>query len=157
MTSIPPTQTWNCDSCRQPIAGHEGGWVEWQTFQQAEDGNPSRGIGIRIVHRHGLGRDGTCQYNSHRRDGFMVSDGALSEFVGPDGLMDLLELIQKEELPASEVIELIKRIHVPGYEASRPHLNEAIRNGIIEINREDGFYSQDQLMSVLEWASRDPG
>ena len=43
---------------------------------------------------------------------------ALDRFAGPDGLMLLLSMIAERELPLQELIELAKRVQIPGYEAA---------------------------------------
>jgi hypothetical protein len=44
----------------------------------------------------------------------VVEGLALDRFVGPDGLMLPLSMIAERELPAQEVIELAKRVQIPG-------------------------------------------
>jgi hypothetical protein len=43
----------------------------------------------------------------------------LNRLVGPDGLMVLLSLVAEAELPHAEIVELMKRVQIPGYELVR--------------------------------------
>jgi NCAIR mutase (PurE)-related protein len=82
----------------------------------------------------------------------MLQDAALEDFLGADGLTDLLELLSRGELPQEQVVEMIKRLHTPGYERARFHVEAAAREGIIEPNMAPGFYSQQDIIRVVEWA-----
>lgn len=72
-------------------------------------------------------------------------------FLGADGLMQLLALIAEQRLPQDQVLEMIKRLHVPGYEHARCHFNEAIGQLVFEPNTLAGFYWQHNINAVLEW------
>ena len=78
-------------------------------------------------------------------------DGSLTDFCGPDGLMQLLELLATEEVEKGELIEIIKRIHMPNYEHTRLHFNQVIRDGVFEPNVSDGYYWQSDMEAVLAW------
>jgi hypothetical protein len=82
----------------------------------------------------------------------MLQDAALEDFLGDDGLTDLLELLSRGALPQAQVVEMIKRLHTPGYERARLHAEAAIRAGIIESNMAPGFFSQQDIARVLAWA-----
>jgi hypothetical protein len=43
----------------------------------------------------------------------------LERFVGPDGLMMLFSLLSDGSLPRDEILELAKRVQIPGYELAR--------------------------------------
>jgi hypothetical protein len=43
----------------------------------------------------------------------------LERFVGPDGLMMLFSLLADGSLPRDEILELAKRVQIPGYELAR--------------------------------------
>jgi hypothetical protein len=44
---------------------------------------------------------------------------AAGAFVGPDGLMMLFSLLADGSLPREEILELAKRVQIPGYELAR--------------------------------------
>ena len=76
----------------------------------------------------------------------------LDNYVGPDGLMDLLAfLYDKDFKDDTEVLEMIKRLHVPGYEHAFRHFDAAIAAGVFEPNTAPGYYSQRDIKAVLEW------
>jgi hypothetical protein len=43
----------------------------------------------------------------------------LERFVEPDGLMMLFSLLADGSLPRAEILELAKRVQIPGYELAR--------------------------------------
>ena len=80
--------------------------------------------GLRLVHRINTSprwREAYgCQYNARdefRKNRGMVEGLALDRFSGPDGRMLLLSMIGEHEVPAQKLIELGKRVQIPGYEA----------------------------------------
>jgi hypothetical protein len=156
MTMPPPTTTWICDACGEPIEEVRYGWVEWVDFPR-EFGVPRRSRDIRIVH-HVSVRPGErrCQFD-HRvegaKDGGGICDGALADFQGPDGLMRLLEMISEQQFPTKDVLEMIKRIHTPGYEHARLHFKAAVAKGVIDTDVPDGYWWQDDLQRVLDFAA----
>ncbi len=66
--------------------------------------------------------------------------------------MTLLKLISLDGISQVEGFEMIKRLHIPGYEQARPNIRQAVREGVIEPNGPDGFYDQAELKAVNEWA-----
>ena len=131
--------------------------MEWVTAEDAE-GNPKIS-GLRLVHA----RDASprwqnpcrCQYNP--RDEFRNNRGiveglALDRFAGPDGLMLLLSMIAERELPAQALIELAKRVQIPGYEAVYELAHDAVSEGVIVPSISSGFYLQCEIWDVLKWA-----
>ena len=76
----------------------------------------------------------------------------LERFVGPDGLMLLLSLIAEGEMPITHLLELVKRVHIPGYEATRELFSEAIHGGAVAPLIREGFYLQSETHEVLTWA-----
>ncbi len=77
---------------------------------------------------------------------------ALDRFAGPDGLMLLLSLIAERELPREEVIELAKRVQIPGYEAVHELFHEAVSEGVITPSISPGFFLQCEISEMLKWA-----
>lgn len=105
---------WHCDSCSRLITSVNDGWVEWLA---AEDNNGATTLhGLRLVHRGYCRYDTRTVFRNHRS---VVEGLCLERFIGPDGLALLLSLIAAGELPMLDVIELAKRVQVPGYEVVR--------------------------------------
>jgi len=144
--------TWTCDSCGEPIEEVGHGWVEWLTYIN-ENNYFQRGF--RLVHHCTAHEplDTRCQYREPlewQRNSPIVSDLPLERFLGPDGLILLLSFIAQGTLPFEEVLEMIKRLHVPGYEEARFHFEDAISEGIIEPRTGRGYYWMSDIEAVLE-------
>ena len=132
------------------------GWVEWVAAEDTKGG--PKVSGLRLVHRRtsarGRGAYG-CQYNPReefRRNRGIVEGLALDRFAGPDGLMLLLSMIAERELPVQELIELAKRVQIPGYEAVHEVVHDAVSEGVIAPSISSGFYLQCEIWDVLKWA-----
>lgn len=141
---------WICDTCGRTIEKVEDGWVEWLSHVGTK-----KQRGFRLVHHVGGNH---CQYDGQavfERDGSIISDQPVREFVGADGLMLLLLMISEGELPKEEVVEMTKRLHVPGYEHARRHFKRAIAEGVFEPNMGVGFYSQDNIKATLKFIEKD--
>jgi hypothetical protein len=152
----PATRRWYCDSCGQPIRHSQEGWVEWLI---RKEGARYIGRGLRLVHHQPASPlpEG-CQYDGdeeYSRDKSNISDVALEDFLGHDGLTYLLEILSRGVLPQAQVVEMIKRLHTPGYERARFHVPAAAAEGVIEPNMAPGFYSQRDIARVLEWADEE--
>lgn len=136
-----------CDNCGEIIEKVSDGWIEWYNIID-EEGNKVRD-GLRLVHHI------TCMYNSQElhRQGKNISDMHLEYFMGDDGLMILLALLGDDYynfLNPNDVIEMIKRLHIPNYEETRLYLREAISNGVYEPNTHIDFPYQFQMELVKE-------
>ena len=108
--NIKEVEMWICDDCQQPIEKPEDGFLEWEVipFEEKQFHN------FRIVHNmRGTPRRGIGCYSHRRTEGF-----DLDCYCGVSGLKLLLDLF-KYATDGEELVEIIKRIHVPGYEASR--------------------------------------
>ena len=95
-----------------------------------------------------------CQFNKGRGDvgsRVTISDVTIPEFQGPDGLMWLLKLIALQSRPTSELLEIIKRIHIPGYEHARGRCEEVLTTLGIVPNVTPGYWRQDDLQRVLDF------
>ena len=148
---------WRCDSCGQPVLDLRGGWVEWLAAEGTR-GKP-KVSGLRLVHRRNTGARSPgpygCRYNPRhefRKNRAIVEGLALDRFAGPDGLMLLLSMIAERELPPQELIELAKRVQIPGYEAVNEMVHDAVSEGVITPSISAGFYLQCEIREVLEWA-----
>jgi hypothetical protein len=110
--------------------------VEWLAAEDTS-GKP-KVTGLRLVHRRNTsaippGLYGCC-YNPRdefRKNWGIVEGLALDRFAGPDGLMLLLSMIAERELPLQELIELAKRVQIPGYEAAYELVDGAVSEGVI--------------------------
>jgi hypothetical protein len=145
------TKFWICDNCGKKINNIEEGWVEWL---ELKDGN---GIfnsyhGIRIVH------SARCNYNQdlvYKKFRAIVGDMDLQSFSGADGLIDLLLFISEGYFDnKEELLEIIKRIHIPGYEEARLSFDEAIEEGVFEPNTKPGYYTQSNISAVLDYIKK---
>lgn len=153
LTRGPETTRWYCDTCGQAIRHPRDGWVEWLVPYES----PGRiGRGLRLVHHLPASPlPQGCQYDQEQesqRDQSMLHDVSLVEFLGHDGLTYLLEVLSRGELPQAQVVEMIKRLHTPGYERARFHARAAADEGVIEPNMAPDFYSQRDISAVLDWA-----
>ncbi len=141
------TKFWICDNCGKKIDNIEDGWVE---CLEAKDENGNyKSWGIRIVHRIGCLYNQDLVYKQHKA---IVSDIDLKSLSGSDGLMYLLEKISDNNFKDNEeVLEIIKRIHIPGYEEARLYFDEAIEEGVFEPNTKPSYYSQNDIKAVLDY------
>jgi hypothetical protein len=150
---------WICDTCGEKIKSPEEGLIEWYS---CNDENGIRRSGkIRLVHllsasplrKIEMFRKG-CVFDMHKDimtvEGF-VSNQPLAGFLGADGLMRLLSLLAEGEFPVVEVVEMIKRLHVPGYEIARNYFQKAVSEGVIDACAPGEFYGQSQISAVLQW------
>ena len=148
---------WRCDNCGKLVSELQAGWVEWLAAEDAK-GKPKIN-GLRLVHRRNnssrqLEPHG-CQYNPRdefRKNRGIVEGLALDRFAGADGLMLLFSMIAERELPAQELIELAKRVQIPGYEAVYELVHDAVSEGVITPSISSGFYLQCEIWDVLRWA-----
>ncbi len=140
-----PTRRWTCDNCFMPIESVEDGWVEWQHHVGRNDYREGT---LRLVH-HKL----SCKYD-HRavfaETEHIIQDLPLAPFVEADGLMLLLRLLE-EGKPQTEVVEMIKRLHIPGYERARHFFKEAIAAEAFEPNTQLGYHYQYQIEATLRY------
>jgi hypothetical protein len=148
---------WRCDHCGELVRNLQAGWVEWLAAEDAK-GKP-KVSGLRLVHHRNASprrrEPYGCQYNPRdefRKNRAIVEGLALDRFAGPDGLMLLLSMIAEGELPMLELIELAKRVQIPGYEAVCEVVHDAVREGVIAPSISAGFYLRCEIWDVLRWA-----
>ena len=145
------TKFWICDVCGQPIKRPEDGWVEW--IEHSHGGKMGRDLRL-VHHRPASPMLEGCQFNAVKefsKDGGSLCDRPLTEFMGPSGLMLLLAFIVNETVPIEETLEMIKRIHVPGYEHVRFHLEAATNAGVFDPKFGPGIIIESQIDFVLKW------
>jgi hypothetical protein len=58
-------------------------------------------------------------------------------------------LIAVGDAPMWEVVELAKRVQVPGYELAHDRLRDAVAGGRVTPAIGDGFYLQSEIRAVL--------
>lgn len=143
---------WRCGSCHELITSVESGWVEWLATESRQGDVVLRGL--RVVHRFTNSR--RCRYDfrqEFQRDGSIVEGLPLERFVGPDGLMLLLSFLAAGQMPKDDVLELAKRVQIPGYEQARELLQDAQHEGIITPAIADGYYLQLEIQGLLRCTS----
>jgi hypothetical protein len=149
---------WRCIACGGLITRIEDGWVEWLA---AEDSRGTTTLkGLRLVHGP-VGRSGApgecgCRYDGRRefRNDRSIAEGLpLERFVGADGLMLLLAFLAADELPRNDVLELAKRVQIPGYEQTRELFQDAIAREAITPMIRDQYYLQSEIQALLRWAA----
>jgi hypothetical protein len=137
---------WKCGNCGKLITTIEEGRVEWLVTLDNQGETKVRGL--RLVHN-------LCRYDERgefRKNESLVEGLPLERFVGPDGLMLLLSLIAQVEMPRAELLELVKRVQIPGYEQTRELFYDAIHGGAVAPLIGDGFYTQSEIHELLNWA-----
>ena len=114
-------EKWICDKCKEPIMSAEEGWFKW--IKNLNDETLS---GFKIIHHP------TCKQPGPKiqKSGLTAPGDPLNEFLGTDGLIRLLELMSNTNPENQhELLEMIQRLHVPGYEAALPHFEKAHAKG----------------------------
>lgn len=154
-----PAIGWICDHCGNPITSIEDGRVEWLACDGR--GKP-RVEGLRLVHARAQSpksrRKNGCQYDARREfhdRRCLVGGLSLERFVGPDGLMLLLSFMAAGETPKDEILELIKRVQIPGYEQASPYFQEAINRGLIVPSIGNGYFLQSEIRVLLRHRAED--
>jgi hypothetical protein len=148
---------WKCSSCAKVITSIEDGWVEWLTTE-TERGTTLHGL--RLVHKEAKqdnSREHSCRYDARaefRKDQTLVEGLPLERFMGSDGLTLLLSFLAAGEMPRDDVLELTKRLQVPGYELTR-ELFAALDTEMFTPSVMRGYYLQVEIRALLEWARRD--
>jgi hypothetical protein len=150
---------WRCDSCGETISNLNAGWVEW--LASADEQEMAKASGLQLVHSE---RDSTrgsaphgCRYEQRdefRKNRKIVEGLPLERFVGLDGLVLILSLIAEHELPTEELLELTRRVQIPGYEQARGLFERALSEGVVMPAIAPGYYLQCEVQDVLEWAMR---
>ena len=65
--------------------------------------------------------------------------------------MRLLSMIADDYVNKNDVLEMIKRLHIKGYEASRLHFKDAIIEGVFEPNTPANYYDQSDIEATLNY------
>ena len=139
-----PLKQWYCDSCGEVISKPEDGWLEWYT--DVKEFN--NGKGYRIVHH-----EDHCMYDQHvmYKQKKSVSDMHLDYYMGPDGLVNLLSYIDFDRVEKnSELVDIIRRLHVPYYEEARKYHPIAEAEGFFSGENEASRYLQNTSKHILK-------
>jgi hypothetical protein len=145
---------WRCDSCADMISSVQAGWVEWLASEDKHGNDILRGL--RLVHR-GRQKNHNCRYDplEEFRSGRTIVEGLpLERLVGADGLMILLSLLAEGELPHREILELIKRVQIPGYELVRNLSPRGQHSKLLSPVLSHGYYLQSEIREMLGWANQ---
>ncbi len=139
-----PLKQWICDSCGGVIEKPTDGWLEWYTEK-----DKSLDSGFRIVHHRE-----SCMYNDMtlNQQNRSPCDLSLSLVLGSGGLgyfLFELELSEKgvhKFASIKELIEIIRRLHLPYYEEARLYWNDALRDGF-----HDGCsFDENTLLAIIQ-------
>jgi len=138
---------WHCACCARLITSISSGWVEWLASE--DDQGATILSGLRLVHRD------SCRYDPRKvfRTGRSVVEGlSLERFVGTDGLILLLSLIAEGELPTAELIEIAKRVQIPGYELARNLIGQRNLPHVLPSSLGHGCYLQSEILELIRRA-----
>jgi hypothetical protein len=72
----------------------------------------------------------------------------MTEFLGPEGLAEFLDILDTKVLPMRDVFTMIQRLHMPGYEEARPHFEEATAAEATS-RHPNGIYKQKDIEATL--------
>jgi hypothetical protein len=139
------------------ITSVQAGWVEWLASEDKDGNDILRGL--RLVHggRQKNARNHNCRYDplEEFRTGRTIVEGLpLERLVGADGLMILLSLLAEGELPHQEILELIKRVQIPGYELVRNLPPRGRHSKIQSPVLSHEYYLQSEIREMLGWANQ---
>jgi hypothetical protein len=141
---------WHCDACDRLITSVSDGWVEWLASE--DDTGATILNGLRLVHRVSCRYDARAVFRNHRS---VVEGLCLERFMGSDGLILLLSLLAAGELPAAAVIDLAKRVQVPGYELARNLIGGENLPRVLVPSLGHGCYLQSEITELLTRAMQD--
>jgi len=151
---------WRCASCGDLIRGVEDGWVEWLACIDSKGNTQLQGL--RLVHNQSASPRAAseygCQYDPLKEfwNGESVVEGLpLERFVGTDGLMMLLSMFSQDELPRDQLLELAKRVQIPGYELTHELFHQAIARGAFTPSIADGYYLQAEMWGLFQWMEQE--
>ncbi|MDN6195879.1 MAG: hypothetical protein L0L39_04000 [Atopostipes suicloacalis] len=134
---------WQCDECGKAIKSADKGWLKWT--KNHNDGSISH---FKIIHHPKCDEPGPKIRKTYRA----TPGDLLSDFVGTNGLVRLLELIpQTHSKDQKGLLEVIQRLHIPGYESARPYFNEAYEDKKIIPPVEGVYYlTLEKLQAIFQ-------
>jgi hypothetical protein len=134
---LKPLKQWLCDGCGEVIESPEQGCLEW-LWNEDDD---SKAHCFRIVHLDSYSPHKSSPHCYHYEDQWNRADGRLDRYVGGGGLTTLLAFLDHDSCTVStgprvtdvrELVEIIRRLHVPYYEEARRHFRKAITDGLLD-------------------------
>jgi hypothetical protein len=141
-----------CDNCGSLVPSDQG-ILTWLDYKDERQFIKSKGFKIVC----GRTRNPNCAYNKqfeHISSLSVVHEMPLQAFMGEDGLARLLSLVPFMDSPLGDGLELCQRMFVPNFEGARKFLDEALEQGIIGQELAPGFFTQEQLLKVIEQAKK---
>lgn len=72
----------------------------------------------------------------------------LDQIPWPDGLVQLLSMLDDEEFSPQELNPIIMRLFVPNYEQARPYFERALRAGIVGEELAHGYLFQSDTFKT---------
>jgi hypothetical protein len=138
-----PLKQWYCDHCGKIILKAEDGYFEWK------ENTDGINYGFRIVHFK------SCQYDDRTfSSNECIQDLQLDEFVEADGMVRLLEILERRQFrDKKEFLEMFHRLQVPYYEEARTYLEQAFREGYIDDIEDHGIkFSYNALSIITKYA-----
>ena len=78
----------------------------------------------------------------------------LEQLLGADGLITLLSFLAEGELPHREILELVKRVQIPGYELVRTLSPRGQQSKLLSTVLRHGYYLQSEIREMLGWANQ---
>jgi hypothetical protein len=142
---------WHCASCPELITSVSDGWVEWLASE--DDSGATILSGLRLVHGK------SCPYDVRtvfRNDRSVVEGLSLECFVGPDDLTLLLSFLAAGELPTADVIQLARRVQIPGYELACNLVGQRNLPDVLPALLGHGCYLQSELTELIARAMNGP-
>jgi hypothetical protein len=133
--------------CARFITSVSDGWVEWLASE--DDTGATILNGLRLVHRESCRYDVRTVFRNRRS---VVEGLCLERFIGRDGQILLLSLLVTAELPTVEVIELAKRVQIPGYELARNLAGGENLPQLLLPSLGHGCYLQSEITELLTLA-----
>lgn len=140
-----PLKQFICDKCGELIKSPEDGWLQWLDIDPETGRNVDNNF--IIVHHmpaSPLGGNYGCYHRSQH-----ISDMHLEYFLGHNGLVHLLSLFDSKLNETKELIEIIRRLHIPHYEEARIYWKTATNDGFLDEADSEWPYLQDNLLEII--------
>ena len=134
-------EKWQCDRCNKMIHGADNAWLRWR--KNLNDGTY---YDFKIVHYP------VCEQPSPKVQSTRLAEPGdpLTEYLGDDGLIRLLELIvHTEGKDQDDLLKLIQRLHIPGYESAHVHFENAFKKGGLVPPTNGVFYPTIQKIKEI--------
>jgi hypothetical protein len=140
---LEPLQEFVCDRCGELIKQPKGGWLEWLS------GDDFKRHGFQVVHHKTYSpNEGECGcYYDSKLDS---AGSHLDDFLGTDGLVTLLSMFEGSVRDPGELVEVIRRLHVPNYEEARMYWRTAKEDGYFDGDGKYSSYLQSSLRNLID-------